>query len=406
MFAIDGEATQAVSFSSTGRHQIKELPLSEQRKTRNLKEREMMNPMNFVFMGNSLIDWSTAVGIMVIVAMTLFVAKKVLVRRLSKLAQNTKTQLDDVLVGVLSSTRFLFILIVAAYVSSNFLELKPAKEIALFHVVVIALLIQVAVWGDKAIRLGLKQYLQKTRAEDVASTTSTAALGFVSRVTLWIVITLMILDNLGFNIATLIASLGIGGIAVALALQNILGDLFASLSIVLDKPFSVGDFIVVDDVVGTVEFVGLKTTRLRSLSGEQIVFSNADLLKSRIRNYKHMEERRIVFAIGVVYQTTQEQLTKIPKIMQEVVEAQPDTRFDRAHFKTFADSSLDFEVVFYMAKPDYNLFMDTQQAINLELFRRFGEEKIDFAYPSRTVFLVNPPTTEKVAEVAAEVTTS
>jgi small-conductance mechanosensitive channel len=311
-----------------------------------------------------------------------------------------------VLVGVLSSTRFLFILIVAAYVSSNFLELKPAKEIALFHVVVIALLIQVAVWGDKAIRLGLKQYLQKTRAEDVASTTSTAALGFVSRVTLWIVITLMILDNLGFNIATLIASLGIGGIAVALALQNILGDLFASLSIVLDKPFSVGDFIVVDDVVGTVEFVGLKTTRLRSLSGEQIVFSNADLLKSRIRNYKHMEERRIVFAIGVVYQTTQEQLTKIPKIMQEVVEAQPDTRFDRAHFKTFADSSLDFEVVFYMAKPDYNLFMDTQQAINLELFRRFGEEKIDFAYPSRTVFLVNPPTTEKVAEVAAEVTTS
>jgi small-conductance mechanosensitive channel len=174
----------------------------------------------------------------------------------------------------------------------------------------------------------------------------------------------------------------------------VLGDLFASLSIVLDKPFSVGDFIIVDEVVGTVEYVGLKTTRLRSLSGEQIVFSNADLLKSRIRNYRHMEERRIVFAIGVVYQTTQEQLQKIPKILQAAVEAQSDTRFDRAHFKTFADSSLDFEVVYYMAKPDYKLFMDTQQAINLELFRRFAEEKIDFAYPSRTVFLVNPPQPE------------
>jgi small-conductance mechanosensitive channel len=354
----------------------------------------LMNLMNFVFMGNSLIDWSTALGVMAAIAMSLLVIKKILVRRLSALAKRTETQLDDALVGILSSTRFLFILIIAFYISTSFLELTPARQNSVFHLFVVTMMFQIAIWGDKAIRIGLSQYVEKTRTEDVASTTSTAALGFIARVSLWIMVVLMILDNLGFNIATLIASLGIGGIAVALALQSVLGDLFASLSIVLDKPFSVGDFIIVDEVVGTVEYVGLKTTRLRSLSGEQIVFSNADLLKSRIRNYRHMEERRIVFAIGVVYQTTQEQLQKIPKILQAAVEAQSDTRFDRAHFKTFADSSLDFEVVYYMAKPDYKLFMDTQQAINLELFRRFAEEKIDFAYPSRTVFLVNPPQPE------------
>ena len=194
------------------------------------------------------------------------ITKKILVHRLSLLAKATKTEIDDVLVGVLASTHFLFVLILAAYLSSNLLELTTVRQSKIFHAFLISLMIQVAVWGDKAIRLGLAQYLQKNKAEDVASTTSTAALGFVSRVTLWIVIILVILDNLGFNIATLIASLGIGGIAVALALQSILGDLFASLSIVLDKPFSVGDFIVVDDVFGTVEFIGLKTTRLRSLT--------------------------------------------------------------------------------------------------------------------------------------------
>lgn len=352
--------------------------------------------MSFVFMGNTLLDWSIALAMAAAFAVALYVVQKIAVRRLAAIAQRTQTYLDDVAVGMLSATRLPFIAIVAFYLGTCFLELPAARQLTVFRVTVITLLIQAAIWGDKGIRLWLAHCRKRARTEDAASTTSTAALGFIVRMALWIIIVLMILDNLGFNIATLIASLGIGGIAVALAMQNILGDIFASLSIVLDKPFSVGDFIIVDDVMGTVEFVGLKTTRLRSLSGEQIVFSNADLLKSRIRNYKHMQERRAVFAIGVVYQTTEAQLRLIPQIVRETIELQPNARFDRAHFKAYGESSLDFEVVYYLGDPDYNLYMDIQQSINLMLFSRFAQEKIEFAYPSRTVYLVNSPGQEAV----------
>jgi small-conductance mechanosensitive channel len=206
-------------------------------------------------------------------------------------------------------------------------------------------------------------------------------------VALWAVLLLMILDNLGFNITTLVASLGIGGIAVALAVQNILGDIFASLSIAMDKPFVIGDFIIVGEQLGTVEYIGLKTTRIRSLSGEQIVFSNNDLLNSRIRNFKRMYERRVLFGFGVVYQTSHEQLKKIPVMVREIIEGLENTRFDRAHFKEYGDSSLNFEVVYYVRSPDYNVYMDIQQDINLALFEQFTKAGIDFAYPTRTLYI-------------------
>jgi small-conductance mechanosensitive channel len=210
----------------------------------------------------------------------------------------------------------------------------------------------------------------------------------VARLAVWSLVLLLALDNLGFNITALLAGMGIGGIAVALAAQNILGDLFASLSIVLDKPFVVGDFIVVGEQLGTVEYIGLKTTRIRSLGGEQIVFSNTDLLGSRIRNYKRMQERRVVFGFGVVYQTPHEKLQTIPGMVREIIGKLDRARFDRAHFKEYGDSSLNFEVVYYVLSADYNVYMDIQQAINLELFRRFQEDGIDFAYPTRTLYVV------------------
>ncbi|MEJ2639124.1 MAG: mechanosensitive ion channel, partial [Desulfosarcinaceae bacterium] len=168
---------------------------------------------------------------------------------------------------------------------------------------------------------------------------------------------------------------------------NILGDLFASFSIVLDKPFIIGDFIIVGDYMGTVEYIGLKTTRLRSLSGEQLIFSNTDLLGSRIRNYKRMYERRVVFSVAVVYQTPEEKLAAIPGMIREVVEAQTQVRFDRAHFKDFGAYALNFEVVYWIQSPDYNLYMDIQQTVNLSIFRRFNEAGIAFAYPSQTIFV-------------------
>jgi small-conductance mechanosensitive channel len=204
---------------------------------------------------------------------------------------------------------------------------------------------------------------------------------------LWLAILLLALDNLGFNVTALIAGLGVGGVAVALAVQNILGDLFASLSILIDKPFVVGDFIVIDDYMGSVEHVGLKTTRVRSLSGEQLVFSNSDLLKSRLRNYGRMFERRVVFTLGVTYQTPREQLKQIPAILKAAVEAQERTRFDRSHFAKYGDFSLNFETVYYVLGPDYTLYMNIQQAINLYVHEQFEQAGIDFAYPTQTLLV-------------------
>ncbi len=197
----------------------------------------------------------------------------------------------------------------------------------------------------------------------------------------------LVLDNLGVNITTLVAGLGVGGIAIALAVQNILSDVFCSVAILVDKPFQVGDFIIVGDMMGTVEKIGIKTTRVRSLSGEQLVFSNADLVNSRIRNYKRMQERRVVFSFGVIYQTPADKLEHIPAMVKEIIESVDQARFDRTHFKQFGDSSLDFECVYYVLSRDYNLYMDIQQKINLELFTRFEKEGIEFAYPTRTLYI-------------------
>jgi len=206
-------------------------------------------------------------------------------------------------------------------------------------------------------------------------------------VALWSTLLILALDNFGVNVTALVAGLGVGGIAVALAAQNVLGDLFASISILLDKPFVLGDFVIVGDFMGTVERIGIKTTRLRSLGGEELVFSNSDLLQSRLRNFKRMYERRVLFSVGVVYQTDIATVEKIPGVLRECVETQKDVRFDRAHFKSYGDFALNFEIVYYVQSPDYNRFMDVQQAINLAIGKRFAEDKIEFAYPTQTVFV-------------------
>ena len=240
-----------------------------------------------------------------------------------------------------------------------------------------------AIWST-----GVIDYLASRYGKDVASAAAVNVLSFVGKVILWTVVVLLALDNLpGVQVDTLIASLGIGGVAVALAVQNVLGDLFASLSIVLDEPFVIGDSISVGEYVGTVEHIGLKSTRVRSLTGEQLVFSNSDLLDSRIRNYGRMDERRASFALGVANETPHEKLVEIPAIVQGIIEAQPHTRFGRAHLKEFGDFALNFEIVYYVQTADYTVFMDTQQAINLEILRRFAEEGIELPYPTQTVQL-------------------
>ena len=251
----------------------------------------------------------------------------------------------------------------------------------------IVALIQAGLLGSRGIELWLNRYRSRKLEVDAASVTTFGAVAFIGRILMWAIIVLVALANMGVDVTALVAGLGVGGIAVALAVQNVLGDLFASFSIVLDKPFVIGDFIIVGDHLGTVEHVGLKTTRIRSLSGEQLVFSNTDLLGSRIRNFKRMYERRVVFALGVVYQTPAKLLEKIPSMLRQIVESREQVRFDRAHFKDFGPHSLNFEIVYWVLTPDYTIYMDIQQEINLEIYRRFEQEGIDFAYPTQTLHI-------------------
>jgi small-conductance mechanosensitive channel len=208
---------------------------------------------------------------------------------------------------------------------------------------------------------------------------------------IWMLGFLLLFDNLGYNVTTIIAGLGIGGIAIALAAQSILGDLFNYFVIFFDRPFEIGDFITVDDKKGTVEYIGIKTTRLKSLTGEQLVFSNSDLTNSRIHNFKSMEQRRVSFSLGVVYQTSPQLLEKIPTLIKGIIEVQPTVTFDRAHFQKFSPSSLEYEVVYFVETSDYNLYMDLQQKINMEIFKVFAQEDIHFAYPTQSIIFTRQP---------------
>ena len=336
---------------------------------------------------NDLIRWLVALGVVV----GLFIGLRLLIgqviRRLSALASRSETDVDDLVVKLIDRTKWLVLLAVAIYGGSLALALPADVESLIASLVVIALLVQLAIWGSEFLSFWIDRQIEKRVEDDAATATTLSALHFVGKLTLWLVVFLLALANLGINISALIAGLGVGGIAVALALQGLLTDLFASLSIVMDKPFVIGDFVIVGEYMGTIEHIGLKTTRVRSLSGEQLVFSNNDMLNSRIRNYKRMQERRILFTLGVTYDTPADKLERIPAMIREIIESQELTRFDRSHFKSYGDFALLFETVYYVLTPDYNVYMDIQEQINLAIYRKFEQEDVEFAYPTQTLFL-------------------
>ena len=348
----------------------------------------MNDYLDTAFYGNSLAVWLLAAAVAVVVFIVLYILRGIIAARLRAVAP-ADAGLANAFLGIVHRPWFPIILVAALYAGSYFLTLPdPLRNLAT-TVVVIALLLQVAIWGSH-VASGLIAYARREKeTEDLAGTTAFHLIQIVVKTVIWSFAALLILDNLGIDITAMVAGLGIGGIAVALAAQNILSDLFASLSIVFDKPFEVGDFLIFDDYLGTVQHIGLKTTRIRSLSGEEIVVANADLLGTRIRNYKRMLERRILFTIGVTYGTPYEKVERIPGMIREIIEARPNTRFDRSHFKSYGDSSLDIETVYYMQVPDYNSYMDTQQAVNLALYKRFEDEGIEFAFPTRTLHLIH-----------------
>jgi small-conductance mechanosensitive channel len=348
-----------------------------------------MNTLNIIILGNSLFKWAVVLLVVFLSITLLTLIKRILISRLAKIAERTKTKLDDDAIAVLKQTKGLFLSVISLYIGSRFLVFPDEINRIIVNIVIIALFIQAGIWIAAIFKASLERYRLQQLQVNPASATTLNALGFIGSLILWSVVVLLILDNLGVDVTALIAGLGIGGIAVALALQNILTDLFAALTIVVDKPFAIGDFLIIDDYLGSVENVGLKTTRIRSLSGEQLIFSNSDLLKSRVRNYGRMYERRVVFSIGVTYQIPLEKLKQIPLILREIVEKQQNTRFDRAHFKSYGDFSLIFETVYFVLKPDYTLHMDIQQAVNFAIRERFDEQAIEFAYPTQTLIVTS-----------------
>ena len=314
------------------------------------------------------------------------------VKRLNAIASKTETDVDDLVTELLDKTKFLFVALLALYTGALILTLPPGVEDLLSTVLVLGFLAQGAFWANGIVNYMIDSWARRKFEADPTISTALGSVGFLIRFAVWATFAVLALDNLGINVAPLVASLGIGGVAMALALQGVLGDLFASLSIIFDKPFVVGDSIRVGDLAGTVQHVGLKSTRIQALTGEQLVFSNADLLSSRIQNFQHRQERRCVFTLGVTYDTSPEKLERMPSLIREIIESRENTRFERCLFMAFGDSALNFETVYHMLVPDFDTYGEANHAINLEIFRRFGEEGIEFAYPTQTLHLegVNP----------------
>lgn len=340
---------------------------------------------------NSLRAWLTAAVTATIVFAGLVLLRRLLISRIGAIAARTTNNVDDMFVDVLKETRRWVLLALAVYSAAQAL-LLPKIDSYLHPAAKLVLLWQTALWGGAAVTFWVKMYMQRrTASNDRASIAMITAMGVGARVLLWILIVITALKSVfAIEVTPLITSLGVGGIAVALAVQNILGDLLAALAIVFDKPFDVGDTIGVDQITGTVEHIGLKTTRIRSITGEQIIIGNADLLKSRLRNFRRMYQRRVLFNLDVTFDTPTATLAKLPAIVESIVSAQSPVKFDRSHVSSFGESAIRIETVYYVLDPEYKTYMDIQQRINLEVLQRFAKENVKFAFPSRTVYHEGP----------------
>ena len=332
-------------------------------------------------------QWALFIALALVVSAVIKLALRLFIDKIKRLSERSQSQSAQVFVSALSRTQgwalFLWTLFILMHdFASNFGFARPLK-----FIVILGSIFQIAMWGLAAIQSWRENFLEKKMKEDVTAAGALNLVYLALQVFFIGILVLMGLSQLGINISALLAGLGIGGIAVALAAQNILGDLFASLLIILDKPFVVGDYVVVGSERGTVERIGLKTTRLRALGGEELIFSNKDLLDSRVRNFKRMNQRRCEQVIGVAYETTPEQLRKIPEWVKEIVQREPLLHFDRCHLIRFGPSSLDFEIIMFILDSDYNKFADLQHEMLIQIFQKFQKEKVQIPFPTTTVVL-------------------
>jgi small-conductance mechanosensitive channel len=343
------------------------------------------------FLQNKISDYLIALAILFMAIITIKILRHFVLIRLKKWAQKTANRLDDAIIRIFEIYLIPIVYLGSFYLAISNLTLQPILDRAIDVLTIILATILGIRFIVSLAEYFLRIYWIANHKEHPNLDTSINALVPAIRTIVWIIGIIFLLDNLGFDISAVVASLGIGGVAIALASQGVLQDLFSYFSILFDRPFELGDFIIVGDYLGTVEYVGIKTTRLKSISGEEIVIANTDLTSSRIRNFKRMKQRRIVFQFGVTYETTKEQLEIIPNLVKNIIENTQNTTFDRAHFSSYGDFSLNFEVVYFINSNDYYQYMDAQQQINLKLKEEFAKQKIEFAYPTQLNYLLSLP---------------
>lgn len=343
---------------------------------------------NKIVLGNTVLNWVIAISIAFIALAIVRICKSIVLKRIKAWTYKTSNTLDDFFILLAEKTIFPVLYIGAIYVGLNYLTLS-IKVNKILH---IAVLLVCTFFVIRAITSVINYFISNAiSVQDDTGEKKKQARGIIIivNIVVWVLGIVFLINNLGYDITSVITGLGIGGIAIALAAQTILGDLFNYFVIFFDKPFETGDFIIVDDKMGVVEYIGVKSTRLRTLSGEQLICSNTNLTNARVHNYKRMEKRRVVFSLGVIYETSTGKIKAIPGIIKNFIESQEHTQFDRAHFSGFGDFSLNFEVVYYILSADYNLYMEIQQNIYLSILATFRKEDIQFAYPTQTLLFNN-----------------
>ncbi len=343
--------------------------------------------------GNTVYDYLVSLGIFILTWIAIFAIKNILLIQLKKIAKKTKTTLDDKIIEYIQGVSIVFYFIWSIYVSTSFLILPKIVQTVIYY----SLLLTIGYYITKLINKIVEYFFGKMENEQTkkfqeSDFSQLHLMRDIVKTVIWFLTILIFLSNLGFDITTMIAGLGIGGIAIAFALQSILTDIFASFSIYFDKPFKKGDFIVVGNESGNIKKIGLKTTRMESLAGEEIIISNKMLVDSNIHNYKKMNYRRSIFSIGVDYDTPVEKLEKIPGYIKDIIDSVKKdgkhmAKTERIHFKSFGDFALMYEIMYTINSSDYNVYMDIQQDINLGIVRKFKKEKIKMAYPTQTVYI-------------------
>ena len=351
---------------------------------RNIKNLEILEE---VFLGNTVLEYTLFIATFVALFVLIKIIERFLLGRLRS-SKNKKRNLKTVLIEFLLSIRVSLYLFAAFVVS---LSTLPVVNDRLTEFLQIILVIWVAIRAMIGIQMIIDYILNKRLLDDADPGTEVAAknIGTIFKVLLWIFTALFLLSNFGVEVTSLVAGLGVGGVAIAFALQNVLEDLFSSFAIYFDKPFTIGDFIIVGDQMGIVEKIGIKTTRIRALQGEEIVISNRELTTERVHNFKRLEKRRSLFEFGVVYSTDTEKMKKIPGMIKEIIEDKEKAEFDRAHFKGFGDSALEYEVSYYVLSSEFKEFRDIHEKVLLDIKEKFEQEGIGMAFPTRTVHLFN-----------------